>query len=732
VTALARALTVAMRGWAYYPPEHPAIGLAVDRLAAACGDATTQGLLQLAVTPRTLLIDGTAVEAPDIIVTECAQLLHDRDILQIAFLTTPPDAALRTLLATLSIDRDARRARGGPAAIWLADGDPSILIEQIDYQEILERDADEGAARRDATWKAIVRSVITGRRTFSIEEQQRLLEISRDAGAVGELAADCRVPYVTPEGAPLLTTQAATVLAVYRHIVSAVDVLEPERYSDVLGTLTLAAASLDPAMAFELLRQDDTEEGALAVMSALRRTFDDHQVALLLARALATPGHPTGRLAQVLDTLALDDTRRQRVLKLTERMLGEREFGTGKRPLDDIRQSLEELLLNYDETPYVSAAYRESMDEATGRAADLAGRVMPSELDAWLTTLGHEQVRRLSGVLLMDLLRIETAHDRAAELARDMSAFVEDLVLAGAFDEATTVVSALQEASRQTPPVAPEACHVAIERLGATSALTETVEALVDLTAPEMAAFDRLCRAIGPAAVPGLVSAFRREEGGVAAERAAAIITGIGPAGIPRLQATLDDPRWFVQCQVARLLGAIGTAAAVPPLQILLRRTDDRILKAAVGALARLDDPSAVRALHTVLRASTGEARAAVIDALVSSQDVRVIPMLVSMVAGSDPLGADHGVVIDVLGAIAATRDDRAVQAVATLAHRRRWQAWGKTTRLRRAAIATLTRIGSPSARAAIDDLGRQGDWFLRRLVRRASASGETGRAHGA
>jgi hypothetical protein len=42
-----------------------------------------------------------------------------------------------------------------------------------------------------------------GRKMFTIEEQQRLLEISRDVGAIGELCKDIKEPYVTPDGSPM-------------------------------------------------------------------------------------------------------------------------------------------------------------------------------------------------------------------------------------------------------------------------------------------------------------------------------------------------------------------------------------------------------------------------------------------------------------------------------------------------------------------------------------------------
>ena len=716
--SLARAITIGLRSWGFYPPEHPAVGLAVDRFRAIATEATLGGLLQLAVTPKAILLDGIELEAPDLSVTECAALLHDRDILQLTFVTAPSDTTIRGLLGILSLDRATRRARGGPSALWAAEGDTSVLLEQIDYQEILERDFDEGAARRDATWKTIVRSIIMGRKIFSAEEQQRLLEISRDVNAIGELGQDCKEPYCTADGSPLLTTQAATILAVYRHIAKTVSALEPERAQEVMQSITLATASLEPGMAFELLKQDESKDDSLQIVTALKQSFDDQQVAMLLARAMATPGHPTNRLAQVLDTLAPDEARKRRVLKLAEKLISERDFGS-KRPIDDIRQSLDELLLKYDEKEYVSADYRGSMDNAGARAAEIAARGLPPEMTEWLATLGHENVRRLSAQLLVDLLRNETSADRMSETARDMAAFVEDLLLAGAFSEGVPVVAALSEAARGK--LSPDACRTAIDSIGGSPAFRETAGALGEQSAAELAAFTKLANAIGAAAVSGLLSAYQRDDGGGAAERASAIIVGLGTKAIPRLVPAVDDPRWFVQREVARLLGQLGTPAAIPPLQTLLRRSDLRVMQAAVSSLAKIDDPAAARALHTVLKATAGQARTAVIEALVGLKDARVVPMLARILQDSDPFSDDHPLVLDTLGALATIRDDRALPQITSLARQRRWLSWGKTTSLRTAALRTLVRLSTPKSQQAFDDLATHGDFFLRRLAKSAA-----------
>lgn len=712
---LARAMTIGLRGWAFYPPEHPAVALAVDRLIAAATDAAAGGMLQLAVTPHALLVDGLPLDSNDLAVVECAELLHDRDILQLAVIAAPADAEVRALLAVLSLDRETRRARGGPAVIWGEQDRSAFVIEQIDYQELLEREGDAGPARRDATWTSIVRTIIMGRTTFTAEEQARLIEISHDVGAIGELCKDTKEPYCMPDGSPMVTTQAATVLAVYRHIAKTVAALEPERVQEVIDSLALSAGTLEPSTALELLLQDDhQDEGGIPIASALKQSFDDQQVALLLARAMSSPHHPTNRLAQVLDTLAPDEQRKRRVLTLAKKLITERDFG-GKRPIDDIRKSLDDLLLKYDESTYVSADYRQSMDQAATRAADLAARGLPPEMDEWLDTLGHESVRRLSGQLLIDLLRNETVAGRMAETARDMAAFVEELLLAGAYGECLPVLDELIAAAKRKPAIAPDACRQALNTIGASAGLLESAAGLGEQSAEEFAAFAAIVRSIGAGAIPAIVSAYTRDEGGPAMERATQLLAALGAAGIPGLAAALDDQRWFVQREVAKALGRIGTAAAVPPLQSLLRRSDVRVLQTAVAGLAGIDDPSAVRALHTVLKAASGEARAAVISSLLALKDARVAPMLTRILQDADPFGDEYPLIHETLAALATLRDERAVPVIASLARRKRWLAWGRTTKLREACLRALQKIGTPKARTAMSDLAATGDFFLKR-----------------
>jgi HEAT repeat protein len=324
--------------------------------------------------------------------------------------------------------------------------------------------------------------------------------------------------------------------------------------------------------------------------------------------------------------------------------------------------------------------------------------------------------------LLIDLLRTETIAARMAETARDMGAFVEELMLAGVYAEAVPVAEALLAATTRTPAVAPEACRQAIDTIATSTALGEAISTLAEQSAEEFAAFETLIGLLGAATVPALVAAYRREDGGAATERATALLIRLGPPAIAAISGALEDKPWFVQRELTKALGRIGTPAAIPPLQALLRRSDVRVLQTAVSALASIADPAADRALHTVLRASSGQARSAVIAALAGLKDARLVPMLARILEDSDPFGHDHPLILETLAALSTLRDDRALSSVTVLARKKRWLAWRRTTRIRQACLQTLARIGTPKAKQAIDDLARSGDYFLKRMARRVAS----------
>jgi hypothetical protein len=729
VSSLARTLVAAARSWALYPPDHPAVRGSLDRLRTAITETSAGQIFTFGVTPETLMVEGIAVGGRDAgAIAEAARWLHDRDILQMTFAGEVSVIALQRLLGVLSEDSRVIRQRGGPAKVWAEEGDATIAVQQIDFSHVLEdREITNPVRRKDDLWRSIIRGILDRKKPTDEAAQKRLLEISGDVVAIGELANDVIAPHHTMDGSPMLTSQAAAVVAAYRHLVGIVDVLSPERRNEVMQNLAAATANLNPHVVMQMLAgeglleaQGDgaggAGEGGSGVVAGVVDAMDDNRVAQLLATTLAIEGQASARLAVVFNTIASDDDRKARVLSLTRRMLSETDFGR-QDAFQSLWTSMEELLLTYNEKPFVGASYRAGLDQVGGRAEQMASDV-PADLVEMLDSLGQDNVRRLSVRLLIDLLTLEKDPARAPEIARDVAALTEDLLLAGDYESTLAVVSALQTQAEDSTAVASQSCRVALDGVVNTAPFVETAETLGEMAEAEARVFSDICARIGPAATDALKTHLEPEAATPGRTRATTIIREYGTRAVSRLASLIGSGKWAAQRNAAELLGEIATAEAVPLLQPLLRGHDPRVTTAAVRALSNIKDPAAAKAVHTVLRAATGDQRRAVVGALVEQRDARVVPVLVRILDDSDPFGADHPLVLDTLGALSQVGDDQAVPALTTVMRKKKLFARKKSRALKEQALTALRAIKSAAAASAIEDAGKTGDRMLRKLAR--------------
>jgi len=714
---LARTLLAAARNWTLYPPEHPAVGQTLQKFAQAVQAISKDGIFSVAITPSTLLVEGVEADKTGP-VADAAAYLFDRDLVQVTFVGLPPTEALQKLLTLFSLDADARRKRGGPQKIWDADGHATIIIEQVDYQRVLAREQGDTPppAKRDDVWRSIVRSITSGADVFDSFAQERLLDIAGSSPDIADLATAVAAPKCTMDGSPMLTSQAATVLAAFRHLSSIVSVAAPDRLPEVMANMAGAATRLDPHVVMHLLQ---TEEGAdqIGVVRGMANAFDDLKVAQLLATALAIDGQASDRLATIFNTIAPDEERKQRVMSLTRNMLSETDFGKSNQ-FQQLWTSMEELLISYNDKPFVSASYRTALDGVGGRAERMASTDLPAELDGWMETLGQENVRSLSVTLLIDLLGIEPEEKRADDIARDLQALAEDLLLAGAYADTRLVTTALAARAAKTGAVGRAGCRMALDQLGESLAMRETVALIGDVDDAGWEQISALIMAVGPSSVEALKPLVMTEQDTPASRRAADLIVAFGPGIATRLASLVGDERWFVQRAGARLLGRLASADAVPLLQPLLRKRDTRVAHEAIAALAGINDPAAARAIHTVLRAASGDMRHTVTQALVSERDPRVVPMLARILDESEPLGKDHEVVLETLGALASIPSDQALPAIVKCVACRSFFSRRKVRALKERGVATLAAIGTEKSTKALDDLMRTGDRVLRKTIK--------------
>jgi hypothetical protein len=716
---LSRALVAAARNWTLYPPEHPTVAVSVKRLSEAIRASSLGAIFSIGITPDTLMVEDAAADSTQSGISEAAALLHDRDLIRISILGDVPIEAVHAFLRVLALDPAERRARGGPARIWQTEGHQSLVLEQIDYSRMLARERGEVAepAKRDDLWRSIVLSISGGQQAvFDERAQQRLLAIAGSPVDIADLATAVMAPKCAIDGSPMITTQAATVLAAFRHLSSIVSVMSPDRMPEVMNNLASAATQLDAHVMMQVLQTEEDPAAGMTIVQGLAGAFDDVKVAQLLATALALEGKASDRLATIFNTIAPDDDRKRRVLTMTRSMLNETDFGqTGQ--FQVLWTSMEELLVSYNDRPFVSEVYRAALDGIGGRAERMAAMDLPLEADEWLESLGQENVRRLSVLMLIDLLSLETDAKQAEQIAEDMEALAEDLLMSGAYADALTVTSALAKRAGIEDGIGRDACRAALDRLGDSLAMRETAALIGDVDESAWNAIESVIRTIGVASVESLKPVVMIEHDTLASERAEATIVAFGIPSVTRLAPLVADSRWFVQRRGARLLGTIAAAEAVPLLQPLLRQSDPRVAREAVTALAAIQDPSAARAIHTVLRASSGSLRRAVIDALVAGGDTRVVPVLVQIISESQPLGKDHDVVLESVAALAKVGSEDAVPTLTTLALRRAFFRRKKLRAVKEASVAALAQLQGSRADKALKEAAHTGDRMLKKIV---------------
>jgi HEAT repeat protein len=100
-------------------------------------------------------------------------------------------------------------------------------------------------------------------------------------------------------------------------------------------------------------------------------------------------------------------------------------------------------------------------------------------------------------------------------------------------------------------------------------------------------------------------------------------------SGIPTLIHMLGDARWFVARNAAELLGEMQAREAEPQLTELLRHSDDRVRRAATGALMRLGTTRAMHAIQEALKDGAPAMRMQAAAALVARKDVKTAATLV-------------------------------------------------------------------------------------------------------
>jgi hypothetical protein len=724
----ARACKAAARAVLLYPASHPAIQATLGRIVQVTAFDVLSAPLRITVLPDGLLLDGRAPARPDQAIGELAALLHAH---LVGELTVQPGGDLdawRNFLLLLGRAAESVREEGGIARVWTTMAGRHVELREIDYTQVLRERRGSGGG---AAVERIVANCLAGMSFVDLDEDalQELLAISADPARLSELIA--AVDAGADAGASV-DTKAASLMKVFRELVSTVSKKQPEQVDPVLRNVANAVGELTPDMLLSLISDKvvgDDEDNA-QVMTAIINRMSDKTIAKFVARSVIADGGPTDRLAHAFQTLVRDDQEQQRLLALAHDEVAGSQFGSTEGFENAWNDVAKKLMTSYSDKPFVSDEYGRELSNARTKAVEVEqiNDDPPERVSNWLQTVATSALRDLDLKLLLDLLAIEEDARKWGTLMQPVINLMEDLFLVGDFESAEQLMAVLvRESTGDGSSAKRQQALTTIDMLVAGAMMHHIVSHLAAIDETQFSRVKAMCVSLGEVLVRPLAEALSTEERGRPRERLTAILIAFGSVGQRTVERLKHSPNAAVRRTAIYLMREFGGNEALPDLTELLNDREPGVQREAVRALLNIGTNQAYKVLEKALDSGSAEQRDAIMQAVGVVRDERVVPLYNYIVRHVDHrrLTAIYLKAIESLGAL---RDPEGVPPLKEALYRGEWWAPRRTATLRHAAGTALARIGTPEARAVLEEAIAGGNHNVRGVARSHLANLRPGR----
>ena len=712
----ARVCRAGARSVSLYPATHPSIQASLSRITAAADRLVPAGEVTLAVFPDTLVIDGEAPARTDQAIGELAELMHHRLVAALRVERGADAHDWHALLLLLARSPEELLAEGGIAKAWAASGRGHFEIREIDYAEVL-RERFGGAA---ADWDQVINFCLqAGEAPLEEGALSALLGTLGDPSQFGGLLE--RIQSDETGDGITVSARAAAMLQVVQKMLDATSQWPQTQGKDVvLQTAADATSRLTPEMLLSLIdhmRSPEAEQSQLA--GAVVDRITDDTIASFVAGSVVETGSASDRLAQAFEALVPEADRKERLLDLAKQEAEKSRLGQQK-GFEDLWQSAATMLTSYSDETYVSSEYARELSGAKAQAIDVE-RVSddpPERVQGWLATVSDGALQQLDLNLLLGLLQVEHEAAPWRDIARLTVTDIERRTRAGEVQEAHALVFAIaRETTAGGREALRSAAESAIDTLAAGPLARHIALHLHSVDDEGVEPLSRLCRAIGTQIVGPLAEVLMREKDSRTIRRLRDLLFGFGGAGLETVERLRQSSNPAVRRTAIDMLRMFGRDDALADLTTMLEDSDLQVQQDAIRAIAQLGNDEAFAVLQNALMAGTAWS-STIPQQLISLREESAVPLLCYVlnhsVAGGRLVDI-HTRIIEALGALGP--HEESTQALRAALYRGNWWAPLRTAAMRRAAALALRRVGSPEARAVLEEARRQGSRGVRNAV---------------
>jgi hypothetical protein len=714
LTDFARACKAAARAVTLYPPTHPAIRLSLARLADAATRVVSKGPVVLGVMPDNLLLDGAGSTRPDQAIRETGALMHGHLIGLVKLHSSPNPEDWLPFLQILAKPFDEVRASGGVTKLWSATGQRHLELQEIDYADILR----ERKGQLESRWDDIVRACLILDAPLDDETLRDLLEVCSDPERFSQFVAA-----LEQNDEANAATKASALLRMLRGVIDLVSRSDPGRIETILRSVAQGFGTLSPELLLELLSTDEgrADKAADLVLQIASRMTDE-TLGSFVARAVATQGGATTRLAQAFQTLVPDAGRRAGVLEIARAEVAESPLGNTE-GFQQLWQNATDMLTSYSDEQWVSQEYARELSGARTQALQVEGVSddPPERISTWVTSVGATEIRALDLLLLVDLMTIETDPDRWLNMTAPVVSHVEDLLLVGDFDGAMWLMTMVAEQA-DIDGAHKAAATAALSKLIGGVMMTHLVSHLRTVDDRTAEQIKKLCYITGPMIIKPLAEALAAEQRTNVRQRFTQILLGFGADGRKAVEQLRGSVNPAVRRTAIHLLREFGGSDALPDLTALINDTEPHVQRDAVRAILSIGTEEAYAELQRALATGTDQTREALTGALVAMRSERAIPLFEYIVRKIDRRGPLRSVYLRAVESLGALKAEQAIDLLKEALYSGEWWAPLRTSEMRRTVAAALRQIGTPQALQVLHEAASSGPRGVRSAVKAVQA----------
>ncbi len=638
-------LETARRAHRLYPPGHPALDRALERLRSACASLGDDAEHVLSLAPHAAFWDGDELELPGSApARRLIEVLFRAGIAAVRFsfpAATAGGAALAGLLARMAeppSEEDRELLLAGASELH------GIALRTLDLAMVHVGDEPDRAPQGSLLiWNDL--AILLGARRSAAGAAARqgpsptrilaLLEDDPDPGTVfdhlfGDLAASLPEE---PEGRALRLAD----LRVFLH--EFIDLLQPDRRH-----LAVVSASRHLPL---------VEGGDRSLLPA--------DILVVTVESLLQRGHPVPN--GVRAALALVAAR------------GSHD------PDDDLGDRAARLLDALDGQPVPEHAVPDPPLDMAWRDAALADALAEAGGEAAI----RSHLTRLLGEVLMSWPDAPVSDAASLRLAEEFVDAIEIGELAVARRIAPIIAASRSGSARRY--AAEEGLHAA----------ARVFPVLGDDQHPELVA---ILSSLGAAAIPHLLAAVAEESDTATRKRLLETVLRFGARAVPHVRPLLDDERWYVVRNAVMLLRRLDDRDSAPRLKGRLADADPRLVGEILKALVAFEDPGWLAALAGELAADEHgrvEAAADVASQIRHPAVTRALSDRLRTLVRSrlrDPM------VPVLVRALGRTGDPAGLPVLAEVAALRQWRHTFSVSPIRQAAAAAIATVPGPQARS--------------------------------